>query len=265
MLAFEFLRVREMIAQLLEVAREAVGFATRMESERGEARAVAHEDVGLVLHLEAVEEPALGAAALAFRVKFDGLFKTARRDLALPRVVGVKLRDRPREIRIEHGDRAEEPHAQRRLLQIAPRDHRRDLAAPLDEHLLRRGERAEHDIEARGFVERFLLAKLSCAFAERAVREIARTHPARHQPGAPHAEHAQISRPHQLRAERHRLIFIQRRQRLREVHGGQAPRERAAQARDALRFTDGSVRGAGHWIGVIVPVQCSAANGTLVL
>ena len=35
MFAFEFLRVREMIAQLLDVAREAVGFADAKESERG--------------------------------------------------------------------------------------------------------------------------------------------------------------------------------------------------------------------------------------
>jgi hypothetical protein len=62
MFAFEFLRMREMIAQLLDVAREAIGFATRMESERGEARAVAHEDVGLSFTMEAVEERALGAA-----------------------------------------------------------------------------------------------------------------------------------------------------------------------------------------------------------
>ena len=94
-LGLEFLRVREMVAEFLDVARQAIGFAARSESERGEAGAVADEDVGLVLDLEAVEERAVGAAALAFRAECDGLFQAARRDLVLPGVARVKLTPRP--------------------------------------------------------------------------------------------------------------------------------------------------------------------------
>jgi len=96
MFAFEFLRMRKKIAQLLDVARKAVGLASRPGFERGETGAVAHENVGLVIHLKTVEERAREAAALAFRVKLDGLLKTVRRELALPRVVGVKLRENVR-------------------------------------------------------------------------------------------------------------------------------------------------------------------------
>ena len=251
-LGLELLRVREVIAELLDVAGEAVRLAPRMESERSETRGVVHEDVGLVFDLEAIKERALGPAALALRTKRDGFLEAARRDLVLPRVARKKLADRPRQICIEHGDRAEEPHAQRGLLQIAPRDHCGDCTAPLDEHLVHRTERAEHHIEACGFIEHVRPAKVVRGLAERATGEIVCGDPAGHEASATHAEHADVSPPHQLRAERTRLIFIQRRERLREVHGGQAPRKRAAQARHALRFADGSGRSVGHRVGFIV-------------
>ena len=41
-LGLEFLRVREVIAKLLDVAGEALRLAPRMESERSETRSVAH-------------------------------------------------------------------------------------------------------------------------------------------------------------------------------------------------------------------------------
>ena len=126
------------------------------------------EDVGLVFDLEAINERALGTAALALRTKRDGFLDAARRDLVLPRVARKKLADRPVQICIEHGDRAEEPHAQRGLLQIGPRDHRGDFTAPLDEHLFHRAERAEHRIEACGFIEHFRPSKVVRGFAERA-------------------------------------------------------------------------------------------------
>lgn len=70
-LGLEFLRVSEVIAQLPDVGREAVGFAAKSDSERGEAPAVDDEDVGLVRNLEVVEERTIGTAALTFLARIN--------------------------------------------------------------------------------------------------------------------------------------------------------------------------------------------------
>ena len=99
-LGLELLRVRKVIAELLDVAGEAVRLTARMDSERSETRGVAYEDVGLVFDLEAVKERALGPAALALRTKRDGFLEAARRDRRLvvegPRAFVLK--------RLEGGD-----------------------------------------------------------------------------------------------------------------------------------------------------------------
>src|SRR4051812_35281635 len=75
MLGLEFLRMSEMIAKLLDVAREAVSFASRLNSERRKTGAVAYKDVGLVFDLETIKQDTFGPAALALCTKRDSFFQ----------------------------------------------------------------------------------------------------------------------------------------------------------------------------------------------
>src|SRR5215207_7014524 len=124
-----------MVAECLDSARDALCLIAGSKTKHGQACLVVHQDISLILDLQAIHEVASVALARPLRMQGGRLFESPFREARLPCSIRMQLPDGPRQIGVQGGDRAKEPHASGWLLQIALRDDTGDLPQPFNENV----------------------------------------------------------------------------------------------------------------------------------
>ena len=121
----------------------------------------------------------------------------------------------------------------------------------------------KHHRKARVLIDHIARAELPRVVAQGTLGKVVPSDPASDRPGPPHSEHPEAARAQQLEACACRLVFIERDQRLGQVDGREAARERPTQARDALGSADRHWARCHHWIRLDRGQSAARSNRTL--